>query len=310
MRIEYNLRGKSGKKDALLTIGIFDGVHLGHLKILRALIRKARREKKEAHVLTFSPHPSKVLHPKMAPPMLLSLEHRLKVLDDLGIDTVFVIRFDKHFACLSADGFVRHVLVDRLRVGEIFIGENFNLGHRRKGTVGVLEKLAAKYGFKMNVIECKKIGNRPVSSTLIRKFVIAGKLREASRLLGRRFSILGTVVHGDKRGHIIGFPTANLDLHHEAIPPAGVYAVFVKVDMKVYPGILNIGFRPTFKSNKTDKTVEAHIFGFHKKIYGRDLEVIFIRKIRDERHFKNRDHLKQRIGRDIVFAKGILRRFT
>jgi len=309
MKILYISKKRLRVKNLFATIGIFDGLHLGHQRILNALIKKARGKKGKSAVVTFSPHPFRVLHPEKAPPMLLSLKHRLKILKEMGIDIVFIVKFDKHFAGLSAKGFVQKVLIDKLGIRQLFVGEKFSLGRNRKGSTKVLKKLSKKYGFAINIIKSRRIKGKRVSSTLIRKFVIEGRFKEAHHMLGRRFSVLGTVVHGEKRGRIIGFPTANLDLHHEAIPPAGVYAVLVRKGSKSYNGILNIGFRPTFKDTHRERTVEAHIFNFRKDIYGKDLEVVFIKKLRDERHFTHRDHLREQIYSDVVAAYRVLRHF-
>ncbi|MCK4463778.1 MAG: bifunctional riboflavin kinase/FAD synthetase, partial [Candidatus Omnitrophica bacterium] len=306
MKILYSVKKLPHMNRPMATIGIFDGVHVGHQKLLRRLAEKAHRKKKKAIVITFIPHPYRILHPGKAPPMLLSLSHRLKILDRIGIDIALILNFNKHLSCFSAEDFVKKILVKGLNIEELFIGGNFALGHNRKGRLNLLKKLSLKYGFKLNIIKCRKVNRQPISSTSIRELLMDGKLKKASFGLGRKVSILGTVTRGDKRGRILGFPTSNLDLHHEAVPPAGVYAVFVRLNKKLYKGILNIGFRPTFKKAQREKTVEAYIFDFKKNIYGKDMEVVFVKKIREERHFKHKDHLRGQIEKDAKQAKKIL----
>jgi len=302
-----NLAKKLHKKKTILSIGIFDGVHLGHKRVLSVLIRQARKEKRKAAVLTFSPHPLSVLYPDRTPPLLLSLRHRLKMLCAAGIDTTYVLKFDKHFAARSAESFTKNILMKKLNVARVIVGEDFCLGHHREGNINVLRGLFRSYNIGLRVVKNRKINRKLISSTLIRNYITSGQLDMAVTLLGRDVSVLGTVVHGDKRGRILGFPTANLDLHHEAVPAAGVYAVKVKSDEGLSKGILNIGFRPTFKKKNKERTVEVHVFGLKENIYGKELEVIFVKKIRAEKHFKNKEHLKAQIAQDIIAAKKILR---
>lgn len=286
------------------TIGIFDGVHRGHKKILRLLKARAKAKKAQSCVITFDPHPLKILHPRKTPPMLISTKHKLNLLAAEGINITVLIDFSKDFADIDPLTFVRAVLVDIVNVKELLVGENFSFGKNRRGNVRSLKRLGRMFGFKVRVIPPLRRGGRIISSTLIRRLIMSGKLNEAKRLLGRDVSILGTVTKGTRRGRILGFPTANLDLHHEAIPPSSVYIVKVKLANKTYRGIVNIGFRPTFDARgEKEPTVEVHVFNFHKSIYGKDIEVIFLKRIRSERKFKNRKHLLSRIEKDIGIAK-------
>lgn len=294
------------RKKIFLAIGIFDGVHKGHKKVLSKMIAKARKEKIESAVLTFTPHPYAVLHPDKKPPMLLSLEHRLKLLSESGADHVYVINFTKNFAVMSAVEFIKKYLMGALNVSEIFVGKNFRIGHGRLTGIDNFARMCGKYGIRVNVIDDEKIDGKRISSTRIRKKVISGKLREACKLLGRKFSVLGTVVHGFRRGVELGFPTANMDVHNEAIPPSGVYAVFVKVNQKIYKGVLNIGFCPTFRRKNMQKTFEVYIFDFHKDIYGRDIEVEIVKFLRKERRFKYKKNLTKQIKNDVDRARIIL----
>ncbi len=290
MRIITNLRHLHRQfKKPIVTIGIFDGVHRGHKKILRKVIREARRIGGTGIVITFSPHPSRVLDMIAPPPLLVSLKHRLRLISDEGLDAACVINFNEMFARRRARDFIKDVLVKRIGARGIVIGSEFRFGKGQKGDINLLKRLGKEFGFYAEGVPLLKIGSAPVSSTRIRRLITGGKLNAAARLLGRPVSILGTVVKGKARGRMLGFPTANIDLHHEAIPPSGVYAVYAMLEGKRYKGVLNIGFRPTFKraggERGIEPTVEVHISGFNKNIYGKDIEVIFAKKLRPEKKF-------------------------
>lgn len=306
MKILYGVSKIPRLNKPIITIGVFDGVHVGHQKLLKKLVKKARRKKRKSVIITFKPHPYRVLRPHKTPPMLLSLSHRLKLLEMEGINIAVVLDFDKRLMRLSPEAFIKNILIGIFDTGELYVGEKFTLGYKKKGDAKTLKRLCLKYGFNLNVVKYKRINGQSISSTLIRKLVTEGRLREAAKGLGRRVSLLGTVARGDGRGRILGFPTSNLDLHHEAVPPAGVYAVLARLDKKNYNAVVNIGFRPTFKRYLKERTVEVHIFDFNKKIYGRDLEIIFVKKIREERRFKNRNHIREQIKKDIKQAKKAL----
>ena len=299
-----------------MAVGIFDGVHKGHICIIKALIKRARDTRKKSLILTFYPHPSSILHPERSTPLLISLKHRIKLLKDLGIDLVIPVEFTRSFARLRPEIFITDLLLKKLCMKEILVGDNFIFGRRGSGDIRFLRTLSKRYGFKLRKIRLLKVAlssaggkRRVISSTYIRSLIIRGKLREASRLLGRPVSILGTVKSGKKRGRILGYPTANVDPHHEAIPPSGVYAVYIKLAKKRYRGILNIGSRPTFYSvdYPPEPTIEVHIFNFDKDIYGKDLEIIFAKRIRPEKIFSDKEGLINRIRLDEKAAKKIFR---
>jgi len=306
MNISLPARKKLFKDKVYLTIGVFDGVHLGHQKIIGSLVRAARRHNAKAVVMTFIPHPASVVQPRKAPPLLLSLTHRLKLLADTGVDSVFVVKFDKALADVLQDRFMREVVSGVFNAKELLVGEDFRLGKDGKRGSRELCESGRLNGVKVRLIKNKKMNGRVVSSTLIRDLVVNGKFGTASRLLGRPYSLLGTVVHGDQIGRILGFPTANLNLHHEAEPPLGVYPVFVRLDKKIFRGVMNIGFRPTLFSGALQKRFEVHMFDFHGKIYGKDLEVFPLKRIRREQKFKDHEHLVARIKQDADRAAGIL----
>jgi riboflavin kinase/FMN adenylyltransferase len=284
-------------KGSVAAIGIFDGVHIGHRAIIETLTRRARALGLTSVVITFRAHPSKILRPAHAPATLVSLKHRLRLIEDLGVDVTMVLNFTKEMASLEPCKFIETFLAEKIKPKEIVIGKDFHFGRHRAGDIRLLEFFGNIYGFKVRPVGTVRSLGLKVSSSRIRTLIRKGDLERASALLRRPVSVLGTVVHGTKIGSILGYPTANVNPHHEAIPPSGVYAVRVKYMGKLYGGVLNIGFRPTI-DRTTEPRIEAHIFAFKKKIYGKDLEIFFVRKLRDERVFRSRDALVRQIKAD------------
>ena len=282
---------KKTSDPAVITIGIFDGVHKGHQAILKKAIKEAKIARLKSVVITFDPHPVKILSPGAKIPFLMSLEHRIRLIKKMGADDCLVMRFTKEFSKLSPKDFIKRVLINKLNLKALVTGGNFLFGFKEKGDIGMLKRLSRAYGFKFYSVAPLKIGGDFISSTMIRRLIEKGDLKSASKMLGRPVTILGTVVKGKRLGRKIGFPTANIDPHHESIPPSGVYSVNVALDKKFYRGILNISGR---------KIIEVHIFNFKKDIYGRDIEVIFKQKIRDEKKFNSLEGLKKQIQLDIL----------
>lgn len=291
--------------DVIASIGVFDGVHLGHQKILNKLTSLAKKHCLKSMVITFHPHPQKVLNPHKGTPLLMSLQHRMKIIKEMGVDFCFVVKFTKKFAGLEAEEFVKKLRFysrHSFKLRGIVIGENFLFGRNSKGDKRILKNLGREYGFSLNVVQPLKIKNKIISSTRIRRLIEKGELSESRKLLGRPVTVLGTVVKGRRIGRELGFPTANINPHHESIPPSGVYKVAVKVNNNMHKGILNIGTRPTFTKDK-EPTIELHIFDFKKDIYGKDVEIIFKRKIREEKKFSSIEEFKKQIASDITLAK-------
>jgi riboflavin kinase / FMN adenylyltransferase len=288
----FKLAGRS-----IVAIGVFDGVHKAHRRIICAAIKSARRRKVKSVVLTFWPHPQ-------GQASLYSLEHRLRLIAELGVDVCVVIRFTRRFAAISANDFVKNILAGRLNAEAVFIGENFQFGKNARGDVLLLKKLSCLYDFQVRSFGVLKTGKAAISSTLIRKMISSGKLISAQKLLMRPVSVLGTVIKGTSLATRLGFPTANIFAHHEVLPPAGIYAVQVFWDKQNYPAICYIGNRPTFFGNK--QSIEVHIFDFKKNIYGVDLEIRFISKIRKEKKFSDPRALIKQIKKDINEARIIL----
>ncbi len=300
MRIIRGLRSlKNPMKASALTIGMFDGVHIGHRKIIASVVACARDRGLEAVVVTFDPHPSRVLSPSNKSPSLISLDHRLDLFKRMGVDTAVVINFAKPFARMAPENFVKKILIDLLGARFIFTGENFLFGNSASAGFEALRRIASPYGVKVTSISAIKVSGKVISSSSIRKYIMSGELRRAKQLLGRPVSILGTVVKGARFARVLGYPTANINPHHEVIPPAGVYAVKVRIGKSVRGGVLNIGRRPTFYSPRDEEPdIEAHIFDFKAHIYGKEIEVSFIKKIRGEKRFKDAGALIRQIKKD------------
>lgn len=301
----HNLKPQS--KGSVVTVGVFDGVHAGHRLIIRAAVMEARRMGLKSVAITFDPHPSKVLSPRRNVPALISPEHRIRLIEALGIDILLLVKFTEAFAGMSPEKFVENILVDKFKMKEICVGENFYFGRGGRAGMAALRSMARRRGFSVRIIKPLKSSGRVISSSRIRSLITAGKLRAASRILGRGVSVFGTVIKGARLARELGYPTANLNPHHEVIPPSGVYAVTVKISGRFYGGVLNIGVRPTFYAPRDRETaIEVHLFGFRSDIYGRDVEVYFIKKIRDEIRFKSGRLLIEKIKNDAGRAKRIL----
>ncbi|MFH1189114.1 MAG: bifunctional riboflavin kinase/FAD synthetase [Candidatus Omnitrophota bacterium] len=312
MKVIYGLRGlRKFNKPAVVAIGVFDGLHVGHRRIITRAVREAKRLKLKSAVLTFYPHPVRLLHPG-APDAssLISLDHRIRLIGELGVDTLVILRFSRAIADITPEDFARKILAGKLGVREICVGEDFRFGKGARAGVRELKRLGGPLGFKVNTVKPVRVGRHVVSSSLIRRLITSGDLAKASKLLGRRVSVLGTVISGARLARELGYPTANLNPHHEIIPPAGVYAVFVNYRKKSYKGVLNIGLRPTFYSPRDrESAIEVHIFGFRRKIYGRNLEVFFVKKLRDEVAFAGKSELIGQIRRDETAARDALKRY-
>jgi riboflavin kinase/FMN adenylyltransferase len=303
MKVIYAIgKVKPALSKTVAAIGIFDGVHKGHQSLIRRMVACARREKMKSVVITFHPHPVEVLHKKKVF-YLVSLPQRLKLMEALGVDIVLVIKFTRSFAHLKPEGFVRKYLVQRLGIREVFVGDDFRFGENRAGDVDLFTQMGAKYGFKVNHMHPVEKTSSKISSSWLRELIGSGRLREAVSMLGRNVSILGKVVHGDGRGKSLGYPTANIKFDCGVLPPHGVYVVGVDLDGKRFRGIVNIGLRPSFKHKDPSVKLEVYILDFNKNIYGRDITVEFLKKIRNEKIFSSAEHLTRQIRRDEQVAR-------
>jgi riboflavin kinase/FMN adenylyltransferase len=288
----------------IVTWGVFDGVHRGHRRVLAQVLDWARADGVSSALVTFDRHPEEVLRGKKVP-MVTPLGERLRLIGDLGIDFCVVLNFTLEFSKTSAEDFIRGIVAGRMGAKGIVLGHDSRFGHDRAGDLGFLERLGRDVGLEVRQSEPEIFEGRPVSSSLIREAVLAGRLDQATFLLGRPPAVYGTVVRGDRRGTKLGFPTANLELHHAVRPPGGVYAVEVPLGGILYKAVVNIGTRPTFRENGAE-VIETHLIDYKGgDLYGRNLEVRFIARIRDEQKFDGPDSLKRQINADIQKALGI-----
>ncbi|MDD5350750.1 MAG: bifunctional riboflavin kinase/FAD synthetase [Chthoniobacteraceae bacterium] len=289
-----------------LAIGVFDGVHLGHQAVIRRALADAQAAGGSAVVVTFKPHPLRVTRPDDAPRLLTSTAHKAQLIEQLGVNDLLIVPFTAEFAALPPEDFVieLHAACSPLR--EICVGHSWEFGKKRAGNLALLKTMGDRFGFDEIGIPAVEIGGEVVSSTLIRAAVEAGDLAKAARLLGRDFTILGTVVPGDRIGRTLGFPTANLSAHNEQFPPNGVYAVEALHAGRTLPGVVNIGTRPTIENASGARVLELHLFDFSADIYGQDVEVFFRRFLRPEQKFAGLDALKAQIGCDVARARQAL----
>jgi len=289
----------------VLTLGNFDGVHLGHRAIVQRAVSEARAAGGQVVVLTFHPHPVAVLAPERSPPLLQSLRDRLALLRDLGADVTVVQRFTPRFAALEPEAFVREFLGAHLELLHIVVGYNVSFGRGRAGTVETLRALGPRLGFAVDAVGPVTVGEEQVSSTALRRMVAAGDVRSAQAFLGRRFTLRGRVVRGEQRGRTLGFPTANLHQPRGLLLPAdGVYAVRARLDGRAHPAVLNIGMRPTFGT--LQRTVEAHLLDFDQLLYGRWLVLELVDRLRGEQRFAGPEALRQAIAADVTRAREVL----
>lgn len=294
-----------GWRQPVLALGNFDGVHLGHRSIIERVVRSAARRAATPVVLTFDPHPTRVVRPGSAPRLLMTSEQKVGVLGELGVEGVAIVRFTQDVASWNPETFVRLVLREWLGVAEVWVGANFVFGHDRAGNVTKLRQLGSRYGFTAETIEPVRYKEFVVSSSRARQLIGEGRVEEAATLLGRHYSLDGIVVHGLQRGRTLGFPTANLDTENELLPPNGVYATMATLDGVEYPSVTNIGVRPTFHLPSAT-VVETHVLDMDRDLYGKPMRVAFVQRIREERTFEGVEALKAQISADCQSARTLL----
>lgn len=300
MKTIYGLRSMEPMTEpVVLTVGTFDGVHLGHQAVVSRVVSRARASGWRSAVVTFDPHPRIVLGRHEKGRLLSSTAHKLQLIEVLGIECCVVVRFDRSFAELDAGTFVEELLAVKFDLRAVVAGATNRFGKNGSGDAGFLRQCARRLGFEVEVIEPVEVDGTVVTSTVVRRLVTSGELEQAAVFLGRPFSLLGTVVRGATRGRRVGYPTANLDPHNEVVPPSGVYAVRVRLSDRTFNGVLNIGFRPTFaEPNELVQAVEVHILDFSEPIYGREVEVFFVKKLREEHRFESVSLLRAQIRKD------------
>lgn len=285
----------------IVAIGNFDGVHRGHLKLVERIREAAQARGTVPVVLTFDPHPPRVLRPDKAPPLLMTLQQKAATLENDGVAGLAVVSFSAAMAAWEPEQFVRRVLVDWLRASEVWVGADFLFGRNRTGTFSLLRTLGQQWGYRAEKVEPVRYRDFIISSTRIRRLLTEGRVDEASALLGRHYALTGDVVRGQQRGRLLGFPTANLSTANELVPMPGVYATLVSVDGHTFRAVTNVGVRPTF-GDALAPTVESHLLDASPDLYGQTLQVAFVQRLRDEQRFADVDALRGQIAADVAQA--------
>ena len=293
----------------VLALGNFDGVHRGHRKILDRVRRVATEHAATPVVMTFDPHPPRVVRPDKAPPLLMTKAQKLEAIAAAGVQGTAIVRFTSELSKWDPETFVRAVLVDWLHVSEVWVGANFLFGHDRAGTFTLLRSLGARFGFNAEKIDPVRYKDFVVSSTRVRRLIGEARVDEAGALLGHQYYIDGKVVHGEERGRKIGFPTANIVTENELLPPNGVYATTICIDGVVYRSVCNIGVRPTVDSSGRT-SIETHLFNLSQDLYGQAIRVGFVQRLRDERAFESVDALRSQIAADCGRARVLFDRLS
>jgi len=302
MEVLENGFNPSTTKNCGIGLGNFDGLHRGHMALINTLLNECRIHDLSSVVYTFKKHPENILRKKLFTPLIMTMEHKIRYLDKVGIETLYLQEFDEEFSRMSAEDFVKKILVEKMRIKLAVVGFNYRFGYMCRGDSELLKKLGKKYGYRVIVIPPVKVRGEIVSSTLIRQYIMKGKMEKAFDLLGRNFSVPGKVMTGRKIGRTMGFPTANLIPEKYLVMPAsGVYITRTLYQNQWYNSVTNVGICPTLKKEK-EITLETHMIGFDGELYGKDIEVFFIKKLRNEKQFDNKEDLMNQIKVDIEEA--------
>lgn len=298
MRLFHGTDNAEIARPAILTLGVFDGLHLGHQLIMSTVVERARELKAVPTVITFDPHPRAVLHPESAPPLLQTFDQKIEAFGVLGIEQTIVVRFTRDFAQIEAEDFLRDVVRDRLQAAEVYLGRGFAFGRNREGNIELLRKVSERLGFRAEEVPEVRLRGQRISSSRIRELLAEGRVNLARRMLGRPYGVEGRVVRGAQRGHTLGFPTANLRPENRVIPRGGVYVTATLIEGTWRRSITNIGTRPTFENDSAPASVETYIMNWTGDLYGDVVRVRFLHRLRNERKFASIDELKQQIARD------------
>ena len=301
MKIYKNANLNKKHHKGVIAIGNFDGIHLGHQKVINEARKKAKSKKLPFGIITFEPMPVMYFNSKIKNHRINSLEQKKIQLKKLKLDFLIIIKFNKNFSSLTAEKFIEEIIYNKTKCSFLYVSKNFKFGYKRRGNIQTLKKYEKLYNFKSLITRPYKKNKKIISSTLIRKKIINGKIREANTLLNREWNIKGKVIKGRQLGRKIGFPTCNLQLNDYIVPRNGVYAVKVKGSNFNKKGIANVGFRPTFNGKKL--LLETNIFGIDKNLYNKEIDISFKKFIRREKKFKDLEHLKKQIKIDIKKAK-------
>ncbi len=294
------------KKDKYIALGVFDGVHLGHQKLIKLTVDKAKKNDGISIVVTFDPHPDKIINPESDIFFLTTLEERINLIKVLDVDIFLIIKFDNKMSKMLPKDFLSKILADGLQTKELFVGFNYKFGFQEKGNIDFLREYGKLYKFKTNILKPMIMDKAIISSTIIKDYIKLGEIGKAKKLLGHNITISGKVVSGKGRGRkLLNFATANIETSLDKILPAnGVYLVEIKIDDEKYYGLMNIGFKPTFK--EIERTIEVHIINFNKEIYNKKVVVNIFQRIRDEKYFSNTNLLKKQIENDILIASKMI----
>src|SRR5882762_11578152 len=302
MRLFHGTDNAKIARPTVLTLGVFDGLHLGHQLIMKTIVERARATGAVPTVITFDPHPRALLHPESAPPLLQTFDQKIEALGVLGIEQTIVIRFDQNFAQIRAEDFLRAVIADRLHAKEVYLGCGFAFGHGREGNIGLLRIVSQTLGFFADEVPELRLRGRRVSSSRIRELLQQGRVNLARRMLGRPYGVEGRVVRGAERGVTLGFPTANLHPQNRVIPRNGVYVTATLIEGQWRRSVTNVGVRPTFTSDP-EPSVETFVMNWAGDLYGDVVRVRFLHRLRDEKKFASIEELKAQIKKDVKSAE-------
>ena len=307
MRIIRNINDiQLSNKKRYIALGVFDGIHLGHRKLIESAVNRAKENDGLSIVVTFEPHPDRIIFPEKNILHITTLEEKIEIISTLGVDLLFILKFGPWIKNMQPEVFIRRILYEKLKANDIIVGFNYKFGFKGKGDTEFLKKYEELYGYKAIIIKPVAINEKIVSSTLIKKYIEDGNIQEAEKLLGHPYSISGKVITGKNIGtKIVKIPTANLLVHEEKIIPGnGVYFTKIMIDNKNYFGLMNIGLRPTFKGK--NRSIEAHIIDFDKNIYQKDVTCFILQKIRGEKFFDSVEKLREQIFQDISIARKLI----
>ena len=307
MRLFHGTDNAEIQRPTVLTLGVFDGLHLGHQLIMRTVAERARALEAVPTVITFDPHPRAVLHPQSAPPLLQTFDQKVEGFGVLGVEQTIVVRFTNAFSSVSAEDFINDVVMDRLHAREVYLGKGFAFGHNRAGNIELLSRLGSELGFVAGEVPEVKLHGRRVSSSKIRELLARGQVNLARRMLGRPYGVEGRVERGAERGHKLGFPTANLHPHNRVIPRNGVYVTGTLIEGQWRRSVTNVGLRPTF-GDAVEPSVETFVMNWDGDLYGDVVRVRFLYRLRDERKFSSVDELKSQITKDVARAESYFQR--
>ncbi|HZE72715.1 MAG TPA: bifunctional riboflavin kinase/FAD synthetase [Pyrinomonadaceae bacterium] len=307
MRLFHGTDNAEIQRPTVLTLGVFDGLHLGHQLIMKTVVERARATGAVPTVITFDPHPRAVLHPQSSPPLLQTLDQKVEAFGMLGIQQTIVIRFTEEFSLLRAEDFLRDTVKERLQAKEVYLGRGFAFGHNREGNIDLLRRVSKELAFVAGEVPEVRFRGQRVSSSRIRQLLAEGKVNLARRMLGRPYGVEGRVEHGVERGHQLGFPTANLHPQNRVIPRNGVYVTGILVDGAWRRSLTNVGVRPTF-GTETEPSVETFVLNWSGDLYGDVVRVRFLYRLRDEKRFGSMEELKTQIHRDVRRAESYFER--